>query len=61
LLDFLGLPPHAQLTYERHNARPRAPLPPSLRRRLEEHFLPYDERLAAWLGEEPEWRRQGAT
>jgi len=24
---------------------------------LEEHFRPHDERLAAWLGREPSWRR----
>lgn len=55
--DFLRLPRCSSIVFERHNARPRAPMPPSLRRRLEDHFLPYDERLAAWLGRTPSWRR----
>jgi hypothetical protein len=29
----------------------------SVRRRLDEHFLPYDEELGAWLGWTPSWRR----
>jgi hypothetical protein len=29
---------------------------PALRERLEAHFAPYDERLAAWLGAPPSWR-----
>jgi Sulfotransferase domain len=56
LLDFLGLPPHRGFRYERHNARPVLPLPASVRRRLEDHFSPYDERLARWLGHDPSWR-----
>jgi hypothetical protein len=32
-------------------------MPDSLRAELEEHFRPHDERLAAWLGSEPSWRR----
>ena len=30
-----------------------------VRKALEEHYRPYDERLAAWLGHEPSWRRGG--
>lgn len=57
VLQFLGLPPHPQTRFDRHNARPRLPLSGDLRRTLDEHFRPYDERLAAWLGWEPSWRR----
>jgi hypothetical protein len=32
-------------------------MPASVRAALDEHFRPYDERLAAWLGREPSWRR----
>lgn len=52
---FLGLPDHP-VSIERHNARSRSPLDDALRERLEEHFVPYDERLAAWWGRTPSWR-----
>jgi hypothetical protein len=55
-LDFLGLRHHGYPVFERHNARPRSPMPESLRARLNEHFRPHDERLAAWLGAPPSWR-----
>jgi hypothetical protein len=54
---FLGLPSATGITFEKHNARPRAPLPDEVRARLDEHFRPYDERLAAWWGRTPSWRR----
>jgi hypothetical protein len=56
VLAFLGLPPGGQIQFGQHNARPRAPMPESLRRQLDEHFEPYDERLARWLGRPPSWR-----
>jgi Sulfotransferase domain len=56
-LDFLGLPDAPGTVFERHNARPRSPLPDSLRKRLEEHFRPYDEDLARWWSRTPAWRR----
>jgi hypothetical protein len=56
VLDFLGLRHHGYPTFERHNARPRSPLPDTLRARLSEHFLPHDERLSRWLGRPPSWR-----
>jgi hypothetical protein len=34
-------------------------MPDSVRKALDEHYRPYDERLAAWLGYEPSWRRDG--
>ena len=57
VLDFLGLPWPRLPAFDRHNARPRSPMPQSLRRRLDESFLPYDERLAEWWGRTPSWRR----
>ena len=58
VLRFLGLPHRGYPAFERHNARPRSPMPETVRAALEEHYRPYDERLAAWLGREPSWRRQ---
>jgi hypothetical protein len=57
VLEFLGLPHHGRPAFTRQNARPRSPMPEALRARLEEHYRPHDERLAAWLGREPSWRR----
>lgn len=57
VLDFLGLPRPSYPVFDRHNARPRAPMPPALRTALQEYFAPYDEQLAAWLGQPPSWRR----
>ncbi len=57
VLDFLGLPRMGSPRFERHNARPRSPLPDTLRRKLEAHFEPYDERLTEWLGDRPSWHR----
>jgi hypothetical protein len=56
VLEFLGLRHHGYPVFERHNARPRAPMPETLRATLGDHFLPYDERLAQWLGQPPSWR-----
>jgi hypothetical protein len=57
VLQFLGLPHLGGYpAFEQHNARPRSPMDPAVRARLEEHFAPYDERLAAWLGEPVSWR-----
>lgn len=56
VLDFLGLPPHPDTRFEHHNARPRSPLSPALRERLESHFEPFDERLGRWMGQPPRWR-----
>ena len=54
---FLGLAPMIErITFDKHNARPRTPMPEALRDRLEAYFAPYDERLAAWLGRTPSWR-----
>lgn len=59
VLDFLGLPRLGRPDFLRHNARPRsAPMSPVLRAELTEHFAPYDEQLARWLGQAPPWRAQ---
>jgi hypothetical protein len=57
VLDFLGLPLRGYPAFERHNARPRSPMPDAVRAALDGHFLPHDERLTGWLGHEPSWRR----
>lgn len=57
LLDFLGLPAWEQGEIPKKNARPRTRLPGDTRARLEEHFAPYDEKLEAWWGRVPSWRR----
>ena len=57
VLDFLGLPDHGRPAFTPQNARPRSPMPDTLRAALEEHYRPHDERLSAWLGRAPSWRR----
>ncbi|HEX3823810.1 MAG TPA: sulfotransferase domain-containing protein [Mycobacteriales bacterium] len=55
-LSFLGLPAGGDPHFERHNARPRSPMPDDVRARLEEHFRPWDDELIEWLGWVPSWR-----
>jgi hypothetical protein len=57
VLDFLDLPGRGYPAFEQYNARPRAPIPESLRARLDEYFVPFDEKLTRWLGQIPSWRR----
>jgi hypothetical protein len=57
VLGFLGLPDVGNPTFTPENARPRSPMPESVRAQLEEHYRPYDERLTRWLGQPPSWRR----
>lgn len=57
ILEFLDLPQVDGIEFEQHNARLRAPMAESIRKELDEHFRPYDERLATWLGRVPSWRR----
>ena len=56
VLEFLGLRRHGYPVFERHNARPRSPMPETLRATLNDRFLPSDERLTRWLGQPPSWR-----
>jgi len=57
VLEFLRLPHLGYPAFTPQNARPRSPMPDAVRAALEEHFRPHDERLIAWLGHEPSWRR----
>jgi hypothetical protein len=61
VIDFLGLPHLGQPTFTGSNARPRSPMSGKVRAELEEHYRPYDERLAVWLGRQPSWRRQSVS
>jgi hypothetical protein len=56
LLDFLGLAPFTPATFERWNARPRAPMAEATRARLVDHFAPHNEALARLVGEDPPWQ-----
>jgi len=56
-LKFLRVPRLGNPTFTPKNGRSRSAMPESLRASLEEHYRPYDERLAVWLGREPSWRR----
>jgi hypothetical protein len=57
LFAFLGVPPWRPASFDRHNARPRSSLDAGLRERLRAGYAADDERLAAWLGRPPSWRR----
>jgi len=61
VLDFLDLPRPDALgaaypVFDRHNARPRAPLPEPIRAELTAHYEPFDRQLSGWLGRPPSWR-----
>jgi hypothetical protein len=56
VLEFLDLPPFRPAAgFGRWNASPPAELRPETRRRLREHYAPYDARLAELLGVELPW------
>jgi sulfotransferase family protein len=57
VLDFLGLHGHGYPEFERHNARPRSPMPADVRAQLTSYFEPFDDQLTSWLGKVPSWRR----
>lgn len=57
LLEFVGLQPSPDMTFEVHNARPRPELPSGTRARLDKCFAESDQELAEWLGWEPSWLR----
>ncbi len=56
VLTFLGLHGHGYPVFERHNARPRSPMPEALRASLADYFAAWDEKLTGWLGHPPSWR-----
>jgi len=56
VLEFLDLPPfRPEAGFGRWNASPPADLAPATRRRLREHYQPFDERLAELLGRPLPW------
>lgn len=57
LLDFLQVPRHLPSSFERHNARPGAPMPPAAEAQLREYFRPHDSALTDFLGRPPSWVR----
>ena len=56
VVDFLGVGAGGGIAYEKHNARPRAPMPDSVRARLEDQLADSDSELETWLGAPPSWR-----
>lgn len=59
MLGFLGLPNAGYPDFQHMNARARpAAMPGSVRSALEEHYRPFNQRLAEWLGREPSWCRR---
>jgi hypothetical protein len=56
VVDFLGIGTADGIAFEKHNARPRSPMPDSLRRALEDQLADSDAELEKWLGAPPSWR-----
>jgi hypothetical protein len=56
VLDFLRLSSWQPPSFDRHNARPRAPMSDATRQRLNRHFDPYDAELSSLLGRPLAWR-----
>ena len=54
--DFLGIGAATGIAFEKHNARPRAPMPDSVRTALEDQLADSDAELETWLGAPPSWR-----
>ena len=49
------------IVFEQHNARPRSPMPDSLRAKLEDQLADSDAELESWLGPPPSWRGPDET
>ena len=58
VVHFLGIGPAEGIRFEQHNARPRSPMPASVRARLEGEFAESDASLDRWLGGPPSWRME---
>lgn len=56
VVEFLGIGGARGIVFEKHNARPRSPMPESLRVSLEEQLADSDAELESWLGRPPSWR-----
>ena len=54
--EFLGIGSAPGISFEKHNARPRSPMPDSLRTRLMDRLADSDAELESWLGHPPTWR-----
>ena len=54
--DFLGIGDAPGIVFEKHNARPRSPMPESLRSSLQDQLAESDAELTTWLGRTPTWR-----
>lgn len=55
--QFLGLPRHDDIAFDRWNARPGTDMPPAAERFLREAYEPHDLALERLLGERPSWCR----
>ena len=53
VVDFLGIGAAGGIVFDRHNARPRAPMPDSVRAKLEDQLADSDAELETWLGAPP--------
>ena len=56
VVDFLGIGAAGGIVFDQHNARPRAPMPDSVRAKLEDQLADSDAELETWLGAPPSWR-----
>jgi Sulfotransferase family len=57
LLAFLGLRPFQPATFGRYNGHRSEPMPPRIRRWLEDYYAPHNQRLAKLLDRPVPWRR----
>jgi hypothetical protein len=53
--EFLAIDPDVTIPFTPHNQTSGSPLDPAIRRRLSEHFAPFNARLADLLGWDPGW------
>ena len=53
--DFLAINPDLNIPFTTHNQTSGSPLDPAIRRRLSEHFAPFNARFADLLGWDPGW------
>lgn len=61
LFAWLGLSAWLPESFDQWNARPRDSMDPEVRRRLSEHFEPFDRELTEFLGRTPSWREPVAS
>jgi hypothetical protein len=54
--DFLAIDPDLNIPFTAHNQTSGSPLDPAIRRRLSEHFAPFNARLTDLQGWDPGWR-----